>query len=47
LQLDNKDNIINVFNSKQEAENCTGIKGINNVVVGLSKTAGGYKWKYK
>jgi hypothetical protein len=29
-----------------EAKNKTNIKGIKNVVTGLAKTAGGYKWKY-
>lgn len=47
LQLDKDKNIINVFNSKEEAEYFTKIKGINNVVTGRSKTAGGYYWEYK
>lgn len=47
-QIDkNNFNIINEYNSLTEAKNQTKINGIQNVVRGLAKTAGGYIWKYK
>lgn len=40
--------VIAVFKSIKEAGRQTGIKrtGINNVVCGIAKTAGGFNWKY-
>jgi hypothetical protein len=45
-QLDKNNNVIQEYKSMTEAKNKTNIKGIKNVVTGLAKTAGGYKWKY-
>ncbi len=36
--------LIKEFNSITEASINTGVKGIGNVLCGLSKTAGGYIW---
>lgn len=49
IQLDIKNTFITKFNSLSEAEKLTGIsnKNISNVLRGKSKTAGGFKWKYK
>jgi group I intron endonuclease len=46
-QLDKNNNIISEYKSITEAKNITGIKGIPNVLTGVSKTAGGFIWKYK
>lgn len=46
-QLDKNNNIINEYKSITEAKNMTGIKGIPNALTGVSKTAGGFIWKYK
>ncbi len=45
-QLDMNGKIMETFGSKTEAEIITKIKGIANVTSGLSKSAGGYFWKY-
>lgn len=45
--LDLEGNIINEFPSITIAIKNTNIKGIANVLTGLSKTSGGYNWKYK
>lgn len=37
--------LINEFTSITEAKVQTGIKGINNVLIGRAKTAGGYIWQ--
>jgi group I intron endonuclease len=47
IQLDKNNNVIKEYQSITTAKNQTGIKGISNVLVNLSKTAGGYKWIYK
>lgn len=39
--------LIDSFKSGLEAERITGIKGINQVIRGERKTAGGYEWKRK
>jgi hypothetical protein len=41
--------ILKEYKSLNEAFNETGIKrtNISNCLTGLSKSAGGYKWKYK
>lgn len=48
-QIDSDGNIINVFHSLREAENCTGIKHSNicNCINGKLKTTKGYTWKKK
>jgi hypothetical protein len=45
-QLDKNNNIIKEYKSITEARNMTGIKGIPNALTGVSKTAGGFIWKY-
>lgn len=47
LQFDIRGVLINEYSSLSEAAFRLNIKGINNVVNKLDKTAGGYKWKYK
>ena len=47
LQYDLQNNFIKEYDSYTSAKNTTKINGINNVVKGISKTAGGFKWKYK
>jgi group I intron endonuclease len=46
-QYDLQGNFIKEYDSYTSAKNTTKINGINNVVKGISKTAGGYYWKYK
>jgi len=46
-QLDINNNIIKEYKSITEARIETGIKGIANVLIGKSKTAGGFFWQYK
>lgn len=46
-QLDKDNNIIKEYKSITEARNITGIKGIPNALIGVSKTSGGFIWKYK
>jgi hypothetical protein len=46
-QLDKNNNIIQEYRSITEAKKETNIKGISNALIGLSKTAGGFIWKYK
>lgn len=46
LQLDLKDNIIKEFKSQTEVKQLLNIDP-QNVLRGKTKTAGGYKWKYK
>ncbi len=46
-QLDLNNNIIKEWESTTKASLETNIKGIGNVLRNLSKTAGGFKWKYK
>jgi hypothetical protein len=38
---------VNTFLSITEASKITGIKSISNNLIGKTKTAGGYIWKYK
>jgi hypothetical protein len=38
---------INIFSSITEASKITGIKSISNNLIGKTKTAGGYIWKFK
>ena len=45
-QYDKNDNLINQFISAAEAKRQTGVKTINSVVLGKTKTAGGFKWRY-
>jgi hypothetical protein len=45
IQKDKQGNIINNFPSITEAMKITKIKGIANVLSGISKTAGGYLWE--
>jgi hypothetical protein len=47
IRLDKNLNIINEFQSITDAINKTKIKGIENALTGLAKTASGYIWKYK
>jgi group I intron endonuclease len=47
IQYDLNNNFIKEYDSYTSAKNDTKINGINNVVRGISKTAGGYLWKYK
>ncbi len=49
LQLDKNMNILNVFRSMKEAEDCTGVnsKNIQRVCSGKRRSSGGYIWKYK
>lgn len=49
IQLTKENEIIREYKSLTEAFNETGIKrtNISNCLTGLSKSAGGYKWKYK
>ncbi len=48
-QLDLNGNIINEFKSITDAKKALNVKStsINNVLIGISKTAHGYKWKFK
>lgn len=47
-QLDLYNNVINEYNSLQEAEKCTGIKyqGISACCRNIQKSSGGYIWQY-
>ena len=49
VQYDKNDNIINDFKSITDASKKTNISitSIANCLKGLSKTSGGYIWKYK
>lgn len=47
LQYNIQGNFIQEYKSYTFAKNVTKINGINNVLVGLAKTAGGYIWKHK
>lgn len=49
IQLTKENKIVKEYKSLTEAFNITGIKSsnISNCLTGLSKSAGGYKWKYK
>lgn len=49
IMMDKNNNIIKIFDSQIEAMKETGIKqgNISNYCRGFSKTAGGYKWRYK
>ena len=47
VQLDKNNNVLNEYKSITEAKNKTGIKGIPNALIGVSKTAGGFIWRYK
>jgi len=47
MQYDLQDNFIKEWSSINNALNMLHIKGISNVLHNRSKTAGGYKWKYK
>jgi group I intron endonuclease len=48
-QLDSNGNVINEFKSITDAKKALNVKStsINNVLIGISKTAHGYKWKFK
>jgi len=48
IQMDMNDNIISRFDSIKEASKTIGYTAasISRVVLGINKTAGGYKWKY-
>ena len=48
LQMDDEGNVINEYNSLQEAINTTGInsKSIRDAAKGVQKHAGGFVWKY-
>jgi hypothetical protein len=47
LQYDLQGNFVKEYDSYTSAKNITKINGINNVLVGISKTAGNYIWKHK
>jgi len=47
IQYDLQGNFIREYDSYTSAKNVTKINGINNVVRGMAKTAGGYLWAYK
>jgi hypothetical protein len=47
IQMTLTGNILNVWNSRHEAEMNTGIKNINKALRGLRKHAGGFLWKDK
>lgn len=49
IMFDLNNNIIKEFNNQVEAAKETGVKqgSISNCCRGFSKTAGGYKWRYK
>jgi hypothetical protein len=49
IQMTKENEIMKEYKSLTEAFNKTGIKrtNISNCLTGLSKSAGGYKWKYK
>jgi len=47
LQCDKQGNIIKEYNSYTLAKKHTNINGINNVLTGRAKTAGGFIWKVK
>lgn len=44
-QIDKTGKVVAVWESITEAKTQTGIKGINNVLTGLAKTAGSYTWR--
>ena len=46
LQKDNKNNVINEYKSVREVKRLLHIS-IGNCLIGLTKSAGGYKWEYK
>lgn len=46
LKLDKNNKVLQEYPSVKDAILLTNIKGINNVVTGRCKTAGGYNWKY-
>lgn len=46
FQYDKNNVLINQFISVSEAKRQTSIKTINSAVLGKTKTAGGFKWKY-
>lgn len=46
IQLDENNNIINEYKSTIDVLNKTNIR-VGNCLIGLTKTAGGYYWKYK
>jgi hypothetical protein len=47
LQFNKQGKLIAEFESYSSAKEITKINGINNALVGISKTAGGYFWKHK
>jgi hypothetical protein len=47
IQFNKNHNIIQEYDSYTSAKNITKINGIANALTGISKTAGGYVWKYK
>ena len=49
IMLDKENNFVKEFTNQIEAEKETGIRqgSISNCCRGFSKTAGGYKWRYK
>lgn len=46
IQVDSNGNVVNQFPSAKQAIEQTAIKGVNNCLHGLAKTAGGYYWYY-
>jgi len=48
IQMDENNNVINVYSSLTEASQITGfnIQAINNCALGKSKSSFGFKWKY-
>jgi hypothetical protein len=46
IQYDLEGNLIREYKSAQEAKNITNLK-IQNALTGITKTSGGYIWKYK
>ena len=49
IMFDKDNNFVKEFTNQIEAEKETGIRqgSISNCCRGFSKTAGGYKWRYK
>lgn len=47
LQFDLNEKLIKEWTSITEAKRVLGINNISNVCIGLQKTAGGFRWKYK
>jgi hypothetical protein len=47
LQYDLHNNLIEEYSSYTLAKKITKINGINNVLVGKTRTAGGFIWKHK